>query len=232
MRDLSRRRLLALAAALPTPFVLRPAAARPAFAQAEAPAAAAWPDRSLRMIVPVAPGGSLDILGRTAARALTGPLGQPVVVENHTGAGSNIAFELVARARPDGLTLLVGSDPLTINPSLYAKIGYDPVRDFAAIAELVRAPQVLVVRTGLEARSLGEYRRLAQETAGATTLASQGIWAASCWARRWASRPPMCPIAAAGPPWLTWWPGISTACSSPCPPPSNTSARAASGPWP
>jgi tripartite-type tricarboxylate transporter receptor subunit TctC len=174
MRDLSRRRFLSLAAALPAPLVLRHAEARPAFAQGEAPAAAAWPDRALRMIVPVAPGGSLDILGRTAAKALTGPLGQPVVVENHTGAGSNIAFELVARARPDGLTLLVGSDPLTINPSLYARIGFDPVRDFAPIAELVRAPQVLVVKNGLEARSLAEYRRLAQETAGATTLASQG----------------------------------------------------------
>ncbi|MFC7738053.1 tripartite tricarboxylate transporter substrate binding protein [Roseomonas sp. GCM10028921] len=176
MRHPSRRRLLALAAALPAPLALgaAPAVARPAFAQGEAPAPGIWPDRSLRVIVPVAPGGSLDILGRTAAKALTGPLGQPVVVENHTGAGSNIAFDLVARAKPDGLTLLVGSDPLTINPALYAKIGFDPVRDFAPIVELVRAPQVLVVRNALEAKDLREYRRLALEAGGTTTLASQG----------------------------------------------------------
>ncbi|MCR0984497.1 tripartite tricarboxylate transporter substrate binding protein [Roseomonas populi] len=175
MRDLSRRNLLALAAALPAPLALvRPATARPAFAQGEAPATTAWPDRPVRMIVPVAPGGSLDILGRSAARALTGPLGQPVVVENHTGAGSNIAFELVARARPDGLTILVGSDPLAINPALYPKLGFDPVRDFAPIAELVRAPQVLVVKTALEAKTLADYRRLAQESEGKLTLASQG----------------------------------------------------------
>ncbi|HEY8610287.1 MAG TPA: tripartite tricarboxylate transporter substrate binding protein [Roseomonas sp.] len=177
MRDLSRRRLLALAAASPLPLALgtAPAAARPALAQTDAPApSTAWPDRSLRVIVPVAPGGSLDILGRTVARALTGPLGQSVVVENHTGAGSNIAFDLAARAKPDGLTLLIGSDPLTINPSLYAKIGFDPVRDFAPIAELVRAPQVLVVKNRLEAKDLREYRRLAQELSGGLTLASQG----------------------------------------------------------
>ncbi|MFH5923419.1 tripartite tricarboxylate transporter substrate binding protein [Roseomonas xinghualingensis] len=171
MRNLPRRRLLALAAALPALGAI-PASARPAWAQSQSQAA--WPDKPVRMIVPVAPGGSLDILGRTAARALTAPLGQSVVVENHTGAGSNIAFDLVARAKPDGLTLLVGSDPLTINPSLYSRIGFDPVRDFAAIAELVRAPQVLVVKNGLEARSLAEYRRLAQELGGSLTLASQG----------------------------------------------------------
>lgn len=177
MRELPRRRLLALAAAFPATLALRPssAVARQALAQGATPQGEpAWPDRSLRIIVPVAPGGSLDILGRSVARALTGPLGQSVVVENHTGAGSNIAFELTARARPDGLTLLIGSDPLTINPALYARIGFDPVRDFAPIAELVRAPQVLVVKNGLEARDLAGYRRLAQETGGATTLASQG----------------------------------------------------------
>ncbi|WP_338665501.1 tripartite tricarboxylate transporter substrate binding protein [Pararoseomonas sp. SCSIO 73927] len=175
MRDLSRRNLLALAAAIPAPLAFSgPAAARPAFAQGGEAPAAPWPDRPVRIVVPVAPGGSLDILGRSVARALTGPLGQPVVVENHTGAGSNIAFDLVARARPDGLTILVGSDPLAINPALYPRISFDPVRDFAPIAELVRAPQVLVVKNGLEARTLADYRRLGQEAEGKLTLASQG----------------------------------------------------------
>ncbi|WP_426955351.1 tripartite tricarboxylate transporter substrate binding protein [Muricoccus radiodurans] len=159
---LPRRRLLSLAAA---------AASLPALARANTPA---WPDRAVRVIVPVAPGGSLDILGRTVARQLTGPLGQPVVVENHTGAGSNIAFELVARARPDGLTILVGSDPLTINPALYPRLAYDPVRDFAPIAEVVRAPQVLVVKSALPAQDLEGYVAAAKAANGTLTLASQG----------------------------------------------------------
>jgi tripartite-type tricarboxylate transporter receptor subunit TctC len=156
----SRRSLLALlgAAALPGPAL----------------AQGTWPDRPVRIVIPVAPGGSLDILGRTFARAITPALGQPVVAENHPGAGSNLAFELVARARPDGLTLLVGSDPLTINPSLYRRIGFDPVRDFAPIIELVRAPQVLVVHPRHPATDLASFLRLAREAEGAMTMASQG----------------------------------------------------------
>ena len=164
----TRRRLLAFLAA---GTLARPAAARPAFAQdANAP----FPDRPVRMIIPVAPGGSLDILGRTFARQLTPVLGQPVVAENHPGAGSNLAFELVARARPDGHTLLVGSDPLTINPSLYRRVGFDPVRDFAPIVELVRAPQVLVVHPTHPATDLAGFLRAARAAEGRMTMASQG----------------------------------------------------------
>lgn len=144
---------------------------RPAFAQDQN---AAFPDRPLRIIIPVAPGGSLDILGRLFARQLTPALSQPVVAENHPGAGSNIAFELVARARPDGHTLLVGSDPLTINPALYRRVGFDPVRDFAPITELVRAPQVLVVHPSHAAADLAGFLRGAREAEGRTPMASQG----------------------------------------------------------
>ena len=157
---LSRRSLLVLSAA----------AALPMPARAEAP----WPDRPLRLLIPVAPGGSLDILGRTFARATAPALGQPVVAENHPGAGSNLAFELVARARPDGLTLLVGSDPLTINPSLYRRVGYDPVRDFAPVIELVRAPQVLVVHPSNPATDLASFLALARRAEGAMSMGSQG----------------------------------------------------------
>ncbi|HYF08615.1 MAG TPA: tripartite tricarboxylate transporter substrate binding protein [Acetobacteraceae bacterium] len=128
----------------------------------------------MRIIVPVAPGGSLDILGRTLARALAPTLGQPVVAENHPGAGSNLAFELVARARPDGLTLLVGSDPLTINPAVYARTGFDPVRDFTPIIEAVRAPQVLVVNPRSPVRGLVDFVAWAREAEGRLTVASQG----------------------------------------------------------
>ncbi|WP_237216616.1 Bug family tripartite tricarboxylate transporter substrate binding protein [Falsiroseomonas oryziterrae] len=157
---LSRRSLLGLlGAALPLPALAQPAA---------------FPDRAVRVIIPVAPGGSLDILGRTFARAISPALGQPVVAENHPGAGSNLAFELVARARPDGHTLLVGSDPLTINPSLYRRVGYDPVRDFAPVAELVRAPQVLVVHPSNPATDLASFLAAARAANGATTMGSQG----------------------------------------------------------
>lgn len=159
-QGLSRRNLLLLAAAAALPL--------PARAQG------AWPDRPVRVVIPVAPGGSLDILGRTFARAITPVLGQPVVAENHAGAGSNLGFEMVARARPDGHTLLVGSDPLTINPSLYRRVGYDPVRDFAPIIELVRAPQVLVVHPTHPATDLGSFLRLARQAEGAMTMGSQG----------------------------------------------------------
>jgi tripartite-type tricarboxylate transporter receptor subunit TctC len=163
----SRRSLLALLGAA--------AIARPALAQNGPPnGTGAWPDRPLRLVVPVAPGGSLDILGRTFARAVTPALGHPMVAENHAGAGSNLAFELVARARPDGHTLLVGSDPLAINPSLYRRVNFDPVRDFAPIVELVRAPQVLVVNPASPATDLASFLRLAQRAEGAMTMGSQG----------------------------------------------------------
>ncbi len=132
------------------------------------------PDRTVRIIIPVAPGGSLDILGRLLARHLAPRLGQTVVAENHPGAGSNLAFDLVARARPDGLTLLVGSDPLTINPSLYPRIGFDPVRDFAPIIEAVRAPQVLVVNPRSPVTSVATFIEWAKEQEGRLTVASQG----------------------------------------------------------
>jgi tripartite-type tricarboxylate transporter receptor subunit TctC len=123
-----RRHLLAALPAL---------AASPAFAQAERP---------IRLIVPVAPGGSQDIVARLIARHLGPVLGTNVVVENHPGAGSNIGYELGARARPDGLTLIAGSDSLSINKGLFRRLSFDPVEDFAPVAEASSVPQILVVR--------------------------------------------------------------------------------------
>ena len=94
-------------------------------------------DRPIRLIVPVAPGGSQDIVARLLARHMAGPLGQSIVVENHPGAGSNIGYEIVARARPDGLTLAAGSDSLSINKALFPRLGCDPVEDFAPVAQAV-----------------------------------------------------------------------------------------------
>lgn len=163
---MTRRDLLLRSAVLGAVAVL------PSLAGAQA---APWaPDRPLRVVIPVAPGGSLDILGRVLARHLTTRLGQPVVAENHPGAGSNLAFELVARARPDGLTLLVGSDPLAINPALYPRVGFDPVRDFAPVIEAVRAPQVLVVNPRSPVTDVASFIDWAKEQEGRLTVASQG----------------------------------------------------------
>ncbi|MCB4822570.1 tripartite tricarboxylate transporter substrate binding protein [Roseicella aerolata] len=143
-------------------------------ALALAPAARAqiWPDRPVRLIVPVSPGGSIDPLARLIARHLQEALGQPVVVENHPGAGGNIAFEMVARARPDGHTLLVGWDSLAINPALFPKVGYDPLRDFAPVIQTVRTAQLLVVRPGLPAAGLAEFLDLTRRQP--ITLGSPG----------------------------------------------------------
>lgn len=141
-----RRSLLALGAGL---------LARPALAQA-------WPaERSIRYVVPVAPGGSQDIVARLFARHLTDALGQNVLVENMPGAGSNIGYEHVSRQKPDGYTLLAGSDSLSINKTLFPKLGFD-VTGFAPVAQGVRVPQILVVRADSPVGSLADFVALAR----------------------------------------------------------------------
>lgn len=119
--------------------------------------ALAQPDRSLRLVVPVAPGGSQDIVGRLIARHLGPALGTQIVVENHPGGGSNIGYELVARARPDGLTLLAGSDSLSINKGLFRRLSFDPVEDFSPVAQATSVPQILVVRADSPAASFADF---------------------------------------------------------------------------
>lgn len=119
--------------------------------------ALAQSDRSIRLIVPVAPGGSQDIVGRLIARHLGPALGAQIVVENHPGAGSNIGYELVARARPDGLTLLGGSDSLSINKGLFRRLSFDPVEDFSPIAQATSVPQILVVRADSPSASFADF---------------------------------------------------------------------------
>ncbi len=152
-----RRSLLALAAA---------SLATPALAQA-------WPaERSIRIIVPVAAGGSQDIVARLLARHLTDALGQNVVVENQPGAGSNIGYEAASRARPDGYTLLAGSDSLSINRTLFPGLSFDPVEGFAPVARVVRVPQILVVRADSAAQSLEDL--LAAARRGPVAIGTPG----------------------------------------------------------
>lgn len=127
--------------------------AAPALAQA---------DRPVRLIVPVAPGGSQDIVARLFARHMTPALGQPVVVENLPGAGSNLGYEAVIRARPDGLTIGAGSDSLSINRALFPRLSFDPVADITPIAQASVVPQILVVNSNSPVRSLADFIALAK----------------------------------------------------------------------
>ncbi len=121
-------------------------------------------DRVVRLIVPVAPGGSQDIVARLLARHMAAPLGQSIVVENHPGAGSNIGYEIVARARPDGTVLAAGSDSLSINKALFPRLSFDPVGDFAPVAQATQVPQILVVRADSPAHDLAGFLAQARRT--------------------------------------------------------------------
>jgi tripartite-type tricarboxylate transporter receptor subunit TctC len=149
-------------------------AARAQGTAAPAPPAAGWPiERPLRYVVPVAAGGSQDVVARLLARHLGEALGQNVLVENLPGAGSNIGYEAVARAKPDGYTLLAGSDSLSINKALFPRLSFDPVADFAPVARAVRVPQILVVRADHPARSFEEFVGVARR-GGAVAVGTPG----------------------------------------------------------
>jgi tripartite-type tricarboxylate transporter receptor subunit TctC len=135
--------------------------------------AQAYPSRPVRVIVPFPPGGAPDLVGRTLASRLQERLGQPFVVENRTGAGGNIAAEAVAKAAPDGYTLLATSDgPLVINPAVYKDLPFNPLRDFAPISIAASAGLVLMACPTLPASSLQEV--LALSKSRRLTYASSG----------------------------------------------------------
>ena len=124
------------------------AAAWPAFAHAQS-----YPAKPLRLVVPFTPGGSTDVLGRAIGNEIGRSLGQPVVVDNVPGAGGSVGAERVAKAAPDGYTLLMGHiGTLAVNPSLYPKLGYDPLKSFVPVAWVARVPNVLVVHPSVPAQ--------------------------------------------------------------------------------
>ena len=155
---------------------LRLAAAALAAGLASLPLAAlaqAWPSRPIAFVVPYPAGGPVDISARLLAPKLQAALGQPVVVENKPGAGGNIGADFVAKSAPDGHTLLMGAIAThAINPSLYAKIPYDPIRDFRHVALVVQVPNVLVVNNDLPARSVAELIDLLKKNPGKYDFAS------------------------------------------------------------
>jgi tripartite-type tricarboxylate transporter receptor subunit TctC len=119
-------------------------------------AADSYPDHKVRMIVPFAAGGPTDVIGRLVAERLSDAWGQQLYVENMPGAGGNLGVETAARAAPDGYTIVVVSTGFIINPSMYSKIGYDPIKDFAPISLVAASPNVVTVNPAVPAKTLKE----------------------------------------------------------------------------
>ena len=140
--------------------------------------AAGYPERPIQLVVPFAAGGNADIVGRLVGDQLGRGVNGTVVVENRGGAGGGIGAEFVAKATPDGYTLLVGSNgPLTVNPFIHAKLGYDPLTDFAAIALTSYVPHTLILSNDVAAKTLQDFIAASKKTP--MTIATSGVGSAS-----------------------------------------------------
>jgi tripartite-type tricarboxylate transporter receptor subunit TctC len=142
---------------------------------ASAPAAAQepYPSKPVKLILPFPPGGPTDILGRLIAEKLSMNLGQPVITENRGGAGGNVGAEAAARSAPDGYTIVLVAPSLAISPTLYAKLNYDPVKDFAPISLVATVPNVIVTQPAL-ANTLAEFIATAKQKPGGLNFGSGG----------------------------------------------------------
>lgn len=156
---MKRRLLLALIAAL-VPFA----------AQGQN-----WPSRPIRLVVPFAPGGSSSIVARAVGAEMEKGLGQPIVIDNRPGAGGNVAMQEVARAEPDGYTLIIGHlGTLAVNPFMFETLPFDTNKDFAAVSLLVKVPNILVVHADVPAKDLREFIALAMSQPGKLFYGSAG----------------------------------------------------------
>jgi tripartite-type tricarboxylate transporter receptor subunit TctC len=141
----------ALAAGIAAPALLR---VRPAYA--------AYPDRTVKIVVANTPGGPSDIVGRLVAAGLQQSTGRTFIIENHGGAGGNIGMEYAARSEPDGYTILLATNAYSINYGLYNAIPYDPFKDFVPVCELGGSPNIFVVKSDLPAKTMKEFIALAR----------------------------------------------------------------------
>jgi tripartite-type tricarboxylate transporter receptor subunit TctC len=165
----TRRNILALAAgALAVP-------ALPRLARSQS-----WPTRPIRAMIPFAPGSSLDIVGRLVLDPLASQLGQPIVVENRGGAGGSIGTAQVAKAEPDGYSLLIQASAHSAAPAAYPNISYDPARDFAAVIPFGTIPNVTVIAPEKGIRTLADL--VAKAKSGSISYASAGVGSATHWA--------------------------------------------------
>jgi tripartite-type tricarboxylate transporter receptor subunit TctC len=164
---LPRRRFLHLAAGA----AALPAVSRIARAQT-------YPSRPVRLIVPTAPGGAFDIMARLIGQWLSERLGQPFVIENRPGAGTNIGTEVVVRAPADGYTLLLAGTPNAINATLYDRLNFNFIRDIAPVASVFRSAYVMVVNPSVPAKSIPEFIAYAKANRGKINMASGGVGSA------------------------------------------------------
>jgi tripartite-type tricarboxylate transporter receptor subunit TctC len=135
-----------------------------------------WPSRPITIVVSFGAGGTADILARMIGDELSTALGQPVVIENKPGAGGNLGAQTVARATPDGYTLLVSGSPThSVGPHLFKNLSYDPMKDVPPVAMIAMAPNLLVVNADLPAKSVKELVQLARDKPGQITFSSAGI---------------------------------------------------------
>lgn len=164
--DTSRRSACALTMALAIASV-------PSFAQQ-------YPDRAIRLIIPFAPAGTNDIIGRVIAQRASEILGQTIVADNRAGAGGTIGSTIAARSQPDGYTLLLGHiGTLAVNPTLYRKPGYDPLKDFAPITLVAKLPNLMAVHPKLPAKTVSEFIALAKAKKGGLSYGSGGVGGAA-----------------------------------------------------
>jgi tripartite-type tricarboxylate transporter receptor subunit TctC len=143
---------------------------------------AAYPSRTIRLIVPWPPGGSTDALARIVAQRLTTSMGQQVVVDNRPGAGGNIGTAIAAKGTPDGHVLVLVSSSFVVNPSLYSQVPYDAVRDFQPVSYIASAPSVLLLHPSVAARSVKELVALTKASPGTFNCASPGAGTAQHFA--------------------------------------------------
>ena len=142
----------------------------PALAQQDA-----WPNKPVRLVVPFAPGGTTDVVARMLAQRLSSLWGQSVVVENRAGAGGNVGAEVVAKAAPDGYTLLMASGSITINPSLYKRMPFDTMKDLLPITNVASGPMLVVVQDGSPYKTLKDLIAAAKAKPGSINFGSAGV---------------------------------------------------------
>src|SRR5258707_8552694 len=144
--------------------------AQPAIAQSGEP----YPSKPIRIIVPFAPGGGTDLTARLVGQRLSERAGQPVIIDNRPGAGTMLGTELTMRSAPDGYTLMIASASHAINPTLYRKVNYDPIRDFAPITLAISFPFVIATNPAVPARNVKELIAHAKANPGRVSYASSG----------------------------------------------------------
>lgn len=142
---------------------------------AMAATAGEFPAKPLRLVIPFPPGAASDIVGRMLGEKLAEAFGEPVIPDNRSGAGGNLGIAYTAKAPPDGYTMVIATASIAVSPSLYAKLGYDPVKDLEPVARLTSIPNILLVHPSVPAKTLREFIALARRSPGKLNYGSGGL---------------------------------------------------------